>query len=47
MTRAQAHQHGYGSTRLARDGEDSVHTVAVTSAVLQSIDERRIVTVAV
>ena len=27
------------------DGEDSLYTVAVTNAVLRSIDERRIVTV--
>lgn len=36
-----------GGRSLLPDGEDSLHTVAVTSAVLQSIDERRIVTVAV
>lgn len=35
-----------GGRSLLPDGEDSLYTVAVTSAVLQSIDERRIVTVA-
>lgn len=34
-----------GGRSLLPDGEDSLHTVAVTNAVLQSIDERRIVTV--
>jgi 1,5-anhydro-D-fructose reductase (1,5-anhydro-D-mannitol-forming) len=34
-----------GGRSLLPDGEDSLYTVAVTSAVLQSIDERRIVTV--
>ncbi len=34
-----------GGCSLLPDGEDSLHTVAVTNAVLQSIDERRIVTV--
>lgn len=34
-----------GSRSLLPDGEDSLYTVAVTNAVLQSIDERRIVTV--
>ncbi len=36
-----------GGRSLLPDGEDSLHTVAVTNAVLQSIDERRIVTVAI
>jgi predicted dehydrogenase len=36
-----------GGRSLLPDGEDSLYTVAVTNAVLQSIDERRIVTVAV
>ena len=35
-----------GGRSLLPDGEDSLYTVAVTNAVLQSIDERRIVTVA-
>ncbi len=34
-----------GGRSLLPDGEDSLYTVAVTNAVLQSIDERRIVTV--
>jgi 1,5-anhydro-D-fructose reductase (1,5-anhydro-D-mannitol-forming) len=34
-----------GERSLLPDGEDSLQTVAVTQAVLQSIDERRIVTV--
>lgn len=34
-----------GGRSLLPDGEDSQHVVAVTNAVLQSIDERRIVTV--
>jgi predicted dehydrogenase len=34
-----------GVRSLLPDGEDSLHTVAVTNAVLQSIEERRIVTV--
>lgn len=36
-----------GGRSLLPDGEDSLYTVAVTNAVLQSIDERRIVPVAV
>jgi len=36
-----------GGRSLLPDGEDSLYTVAVTNAVLQAIDERRIVTVAV
>lgn len=35
-----------GGRSLLPDGEDSLYTVAVTNAVLQAIDERRIVTVA-
>ena len=35
-----------GGRSLLPDGEDSLYTVAVTNAVLQSIDERRIVPVA-
>jgi predicted dehydrogenase len=35
-----------GGRSLLPDGEDSLHTVAVTNAVLQAIDERRIVSVA-
>ncbi len=35
-----------GGRSLLPDGEDSVYTVAVTNAVLQAIEERRIVTVA-
>lgn len=34
-----------GNRSLLPDGEDSLYTVAVTNAVLQAIDERRIVTV--
>lgn len=34
-----------GGRSLLPDGEDSLYTVAVTNAVLQAIDERRIVTV--
>lgn len=34
-----------GKRSLLPDGEDSLYTVAVTNAVLQSIEERRIVTV--
>ena len=37
----------HGGRSLLPDGEDSLYTVAVTHAVLQSIDERRIVTVKV
>ena len=36
-----------GGRSLLPDGDDSLYTVAVTNAVLQSIDERRIVTVKV
>jgi predicted dehydrogenase len=36
-----------GGRSLLPNGEDSLYTVAVTNAVLQSIDERRIVTVQV
>jgi hypothetical protein len=35
-----------GERSLLPDGEDSLYTVAATQAVLQSINERRIVTVA-
>ncbi len=37
----------HGGRSVLPDGEDSLYTVAVTHAVLQSIDERRIVTVKV
>ena len=36
-----------GERSLLPDGEDSLYTVAVTNAVLQAIDERRIVTLKV
>lgn len=35
-----------GTRSVLPDGEDALHTVAVTQAALQSILERRIVTVA-